>query len=524
MDNQGYILLHATDDMSLDIEVNVTHYGEAMRIGRFLGSNTQIRTLCITLNDDTQHIRRHHRYMIWLFSGGIIRNRSIRHISFVGVDFGRDISLFTVSLRKWFLRNRSIQKVSFLLCRFRGVQQFVALNQCLSSSQSIKGICFKEIDFTAIHGNKALMMAYLSQAFGQKHVHFEDCHLLPWYLRELVRGISEANHPDMLLIENNRSPLSSNICQLLNRELTNHTSVDSNALISPISVLSLKGGLVGDIGVFALLSRGLEAFALVRLNLSRCNISDPGCAVIAKVLRELRAPFLKKLVLSHNHINDTGAIFIAKALSTNSVLQTLSMSNSQGRMTEHTWLAFQKVLFNDLSPRTIKNSNHVLTNVALTRYEGMITGATQKCLADILLLNQSGCTHEGVELVIREKLIRFAYNLLTDRGVTTVMNRFFPAWNGNDLTQIFLLLKWNSSVYRLTYGADLWINNSLAESEYWVHRVRSTRELTLFYSVIRFRMGFGGALQNTTPFLRSHKRSFNEVHQSVIFHSKLLNT
>ena len=91
MDNQGYTLLHATDDdMSLDIEVNVTHYGEARRIGRFLGSNTQIRTLCITLNDDTQHIRRHHRYMIWLFSGGIIRNRSIRHISFALVDIDNE--------------------------------------------------------------------------------------------------------------------------------------------------------------------------------------------------------------------------------------------------------------------------------------------------------------------------------------------------------------------------------------------------------------------------------------------------
>lgn len=532
MDDSGYISRHELHGNveSLFVDVNIARYEEAMQLGRKLGTKRQtIRRLAITLNDS--NIQKHHEYMIWLFAGGLTRNLSLQEISFIGINFGMNTAFFATSLRVFLLRNNNMRKITFDLCLFRNISQFSSMRHCILASESIKCICFKDIDFDRVRGNKCVVMAYLSQAFGERAVYFKDCHLRSRHLRELIRGISDVNHPVVLAIEGNRSSLNNHLCSLLHRELTNHTVAETMpdpkanvmAASNPaISALSLKGSLLGDVGVYSLLT-GNEpyALALVRLNLSDCHISDPGCAVIASTLKHARAPHLKKLILSNNRINDEGATMIARALRFNSKLRTLSLSHSSGRITDQTWLEFERVLFNNSSISAIKRSNHFLTNLALSSEHGMnVSTAIQKRLENLLLLNE--VSKKSVDMVVAEKLLEFVHSSLLEHGVIELAKRLFPSLNTRlNWNQIsFLLIYWTSNVYRRTYDVDSWANDNLSNSEYRVNHIGSARELTILYVVIASRINI---LVNThaPPYLRSHKKRFDYVPHCVEFHRSL---
>lgn len=235
MNSPGYTMRHDTATDLLDLDVNVVDESEALALGKRLGKNRSFQRLNIKMNDLRDD--RHCNFLIWLF-GGISRNRMICEVIFTGVDFCTDRAFFSIALKKWLLCNDRLQKISFSNCSFHGISQIVVLSQCLSSPH-IRDVCFRCIDFATISRRRSLAMAYLSQIFHGKSIKFIECFLLPAQLRELIRGLSEGNHPSIMSLEGNRSQLNRSACRLLNKELTNQTGIPT--LNPPISVLSLRG-------------------------------------------------------------------------------------------------------------------------------------------------------------------------------------------------------------------------------------------------------------------------------------------
>lgn len=531
-----------------ELIVNTTDYDEARMFGQLVGSNTTILRLRIIIQDN--NTRRHCKYMCWLFIG-LSRNRYIKEVSFVGIDFGRDSLFFSHQMRR-LTTDRCVQleKVSFVDCHFHVMSQFLALGQCFMLSRSIRHIQFYEIDFTSINGSRSVMMSYLNASFcnamieGQKNIRFQNCTLQTQHLVELMRGISGPNHPRSLLIEYGEIPISSDVCRLLNRELTNHSEANGSvsltayesSLIPPISILSLKEASIGDEGVSRLLHGGAHSFALVRLNLSSCDITDTGCYVISSMINDTRAPFLKILLLRNNRINDEGAISIANSLSRNTSIKTLCLAPSNyGHMTDITWLAFQRLVCDERSPMTIETSNHVLTQVTL-QCQANVPDSIRGKLKRTLDINSGSRFTNKQETPIREKLIEFVHSMLLRYGANEFIINLFPAITELDICHqkqfVILFLGWVNSVYRSTYDTNLWQERTLIQSEYWANRIYSTIELSLTYSSIRyFCMSTELEPRASYPYkykLRSSMKlsvqltNSDQPHESVVFHHRLI--
>lgn len=528
-----------------ELIVKSINYNEAWTLGQLVGSSTSIARLRIIIQDN--HTHRHCKYMGWLFIG-LSNNQYIKEVSFVGIDFGKESLFFSHQMRRFVKDSVQLENVSFVDCHFHVMSQFVAFGQCLMLSRSIRHIQFHEINFMSINGSRSVLMSYLNASFckimieGQKNIRFQDCRLQTPHLVELMRGISGPNHPRSLLIEDGEIPISSDVCRLLNRELTNHSEANGSvsltayesSLIPPISILSLKGASIGNEGVCRLLHGGAHSFALVRLNLSSCDITDTGCYVISSMINDTRAPFLKILLLRNNRINDEGAISIANSLSRNTSIKTLCLASTYGQMTEITWLAFQRLVCDERSPMTIETSNHVLTQVRL-QCQADVPDSIRGKLNRILAINSGSRFTQKRETPIKEKLIEFVHSKLLGYGVNEFFIKMFPAiteLDGCDRNQyVILFLGWVNSVYRSTYDTDLWQERILIQHEYWANRIHSTIELSLIYSSIKYLCMSAELMVPTVSYpykLRSSMKwsvqltNSDQLHQSAIFHNRLM--
>ena len=493
-----------------------TDYTALKNASQGMRDTSMIRRLCVRVVDP--HTEKHCKYLTTLLRGLAQNPRvRLRDMIIAGVHFGagpRCFGQLIMHLKLWMLTSNSLRMITIEDCNFRSISQLLGIGQSIASSRSIRDITFRDVDFTAIDGNRALAISYLNAAFTRhvlsgtrKDIHFQNCTMQNRHVVELVRGVSGSNHPRTFSVEGGNTQIDTYACALLNEELLNHDestgsiscTAHETTYIPPITLLSLEGVRIGDGGVSTLLLMPTirrKDFGFVRLNLSRCGITDEGCRSIAAVLRDNRAPFLRDLLVEDNDINDEGAISIAWALSQKSHIRCIRMGNSRGCITNESFLAFYHLVFNDCTPNHVEKSNFSVSRLTLDcrqQHKVAVPGKTSERLERVLCIN-ANCQLMGKSTRLtakREKLFDLIYNRYLDFGEGHFLNELFPGTQTSDtasaLRHIYLFLRW-ISLYHQHRGLVIQDNPVTKNNEYWTGQANSTRELTLLYSAVRIRV------------------------------------
>lgn len=405
---------------------------------------SEIRIMMSNFEDGARHIRFLTSLLDTICIAG---NMNLTKFTFHRVEFSDDTLFFRTTLPRFLLsQQNTLVKLRFRCCFFQGKDQMRVLTTAIQSS-NLECICFNSVNFVHVspyRSTEHFIARCLVQMSLGRSIELHKCVLSTFQMSMFVREMAVLRSPRTTGIHLNGfngSVLTLENCRNLNMKLNN------------VSSMELEHCMSGDRYLAALLlGRRITptTILLKALNLSHCGITDRGCEIIALMLSEY-TPNLQRLILDSNCISDFGCTMIAESLQNNPVLQSLSIANSTATISNDSWRAFRRSLFNQESPYTVLSSNHTLTKLKLSSIvDDSRSRSDYMEVRRMLKMNRYHGNRRMHHPIIptppwtifsapREKLFYFSFKILISRGAFHVMKSFRPSFNVHCRSDILLL-------------------------------------------------------------------------------------
>ena len=292
-------------------------------LGYYIGHNTFLEELFI----DQSYIFRN-----LSFCKGICRNKSIKNITFQGVNLsgGKTFQM----MEQFFKNNSSLTEIR--------------VNQCQLGSE----------------GARQLSLALGGCTKSLKHILLSECQIADGELAGIIRALNM--HPQLESFGLNSMNVGDSELKTFTTTLLRNTTTELRRLI-------LCHNNIGDKGVVDLihaLANGGSSKSLEVLNLSDNHaITNKGWRTVSTLL-EMPDSNLERLIISNNYLGDKGALSFANALRGNNTLEFLDLHDNG--ISRKGWTPFSTVLCDTSSVNKTYLSNHTLVHLTLDLTENGI--------------------------------------------------------------------------------------------------------------------------------------------------------
>ena len=248
--------------------------------------------------------------------------------------------------------NKSIKEIHFNEESLLDGNMIRMLGPFLQNNHNLSRITLDECEF-GIEDGRQLSLAIGSCSKSLKHIEITNNEMVDGQLVEIITALSI--HPQLtkLCLVNNGPTIGRNECTALST-LLRHTTTQ-------LETLNLNCNYIDDEKLEVLVNTLTNVNTLKELDLGCNRPTLNGWKRVVSLL-ELPESTLKKLFVSYNNnIGDEGALVFANALTNNSTLEHLYLTNCG--VTDDGWTPFSKLLCNTSSVNNTYTSNHTLLTI-----------------------------------------------------------------------------------------------------------------------------------------------------------------
>jgi len=265
----------------------------------------------------------------------------------------QDITIDNESFYSGLCLNKSIQKVDFRDLNLSDEKMFYMMDTFFKNKQNLIKIRIEACELNEA-GARQLSLAIGSCNKSLKQIDIRNNEMEGGQLVDIITAMSmhpQLNHLDL---SDNGISMGRNECMAL-ATLQRYTI--------QLQTLNLTGNNIDDEGLDFLVNALNNGNKLQQLYLSwNRSITIDGWKMLSTIL-EMPESNLKRLFVSYNNnFGDEGALVFANALTSNSTLESLYLTECG--VTAEGWTPFSKLLCNTSSVNNTYLSNHTLENIS----------------------------------------------------------------------------------------------------------------------------------------------------------------